>query len=64
MKLRDCGCGCIAQVTYKINEHNDFVIGCTVCDNSTPICESLKEAVSLWNYIYFYALPPYETEPA
>jgi hypothetical protein len=64
MKLKECGCGCLAQVTYKINEHNNFVVGCTVCDNRTPICESLIEAVSLWNQIYWYALPPYETEPA
>lgn len=64
MKLQNCGCGCIAQVTYEINEHNNFVVGCSVCDNRTPICESLLEAVLLWNQIYYYALPPYETEPA
>jgi hypothetical protein len=64
MKLKDCDCGGIAQVTYEINEHNFFVIGCTVCGNQTPICESLREAVSLWNQIYYCALPPYENEPA
>ena len=64
MKLQECDCGGIAQVTYKINEHNDFVVGCTVCDNRTPACESLMEAVLLWNQIYFSALPSYETEPA
>ena len=64
MKLKDCDCGGIAQVTYEINEHNEFVIGCTVCGNQTPICESLREAVSLWNQIYYCALPPYENEPA
>ena len=32
--------------------------------NQTPICESLKEAVSLWNRIYCYALSHYEIEPA
>ena len=64
MKLRDCDCGGIAQVTYEINEHNDFVISCTVCGNQTPICQSLREAVSLWNQIYHCALPPYENEPA
>jgi hypothetical protein len=64
MKLKDCGCGNIAQVTYEINEHNEFVIGCSVCDNTTPACGSLMEAVSLWNHIYCYATPPYETEPA
>jgi len=64
MKLRDCDCGGIAQVTYEINEHNKFVVGCTICDNQTPVCDSLMEAVSLWNHIYCYALPAYVTEPA
>ena len=64
MKLKDCCCGNIAQVTYEINEHSEFVIGCTVCDNRTPACESLMEAVLLWNQIYYYAFPPYEAEPA
>jgi hypothetical protein len=64
MKLQECGCGCMAQVTYKINGHNDFVVGCSVCDNSTPICETLMEAVSFWNEIYCYAFPTYEAEPA
>jgi hypothetical protein len=64
MKLKDCGCGSNAQVTYEINDHNEFVISCTVCDNRTPICDSLIEAVSLWNQIYYYAFPPYEAEPA
>jgi hypothetical protein len=64
MKLQNCGCGYKAQLTYGINEHNYFVVGCTVCDNRSPIYESLTEAVSLWNRIYFYALPSYETEPA
>jgi translation elongation factor EF-4 len=63
MKLKDCGCGNIAQVTCEINDHSDFVIGCTVCDNRTPACESLMEAVSLWNQIYCYAFPAYEPEP-
>jgi hypothetical protein len=64
MKPRDCGCGCIAQVTYEINEHNNFVVGCSVCDNRTPTCESLLEAVSLWNLIYCIAFSTYEAEPA
>ena len=64
MKLQDCGCGNIAQVTYEINEHNRFVVGCSVCDNRTPICEGLLEAVSLWNQIYCDAFFSYETEPA
>ena len=64
MKLQDCGCGGIPQVTYEINEHNNFVVGCTVCDNRTPMCESLREAVSLWNQIYCCTLPSYEIETA
>jgi len=64
MKLRDCDCGCIAQVTYEINEHNKFVVGCTICDNQTPVCDNLMAAVSMWNHIYCYASPSYETEPA
>ena len=64
MKLQDCDCGGIPEVTYKINEHSDFAIACTNCDNSTPKCDSLSEAVSLWNQIYCCALPPYEIETA
>ena len=47
MKLKDCDCGGIPQVTYEINDHNDYVVGCTVCDNRTSVCENLSEAVSL-----------------
>jgi hypothetical protein len=64
MKLKDCGCGCIAQVTYEINTHNKFVIGCTVCDNTTPTSANLSAAVLMWNYIYCHVFPPYEAEPA
>lgn len=64
MKLQDCDCGYLAQVTYEINGHNNFVVGCSVCDNRTPTCESLSEAVSLWDHIYWYALPTYVAEPA
>ena len=64
MKLQDCDCGGVPQVTYEINDHNDFVVGCAACGNQTPSCETLREAVLLWNQIYCCALPPYETEPA
>lgn len=64
MKLKNCGCGCIAEVTYEINGHNHVMIGCTVCDNRTPIYESLSEAVLMWNHIYCHVFPPYEAEPA
>ena len=64
MKLHDCDCGGIPEVTYKIDEHSDFVVGCTVCGNRTPMCDSLTEAISLWNQIYCCALPHYEIETA
>lgn len=60
MKLHDCCCGAKPQVTYKIDKSGDFVIACTNCDNSTPECYSLQEAVSLWNEQYYCALPPYD----
>ncbi len=64
MKLQDCCCGGMPQVTYKINDHSDHVIACTNCDNSTPKCDNLSEAVSLWNEVYYCALPPYAFEIA
>ena len=60
MKLQECDCGGAPQVTYKINEHSDFVVECTFCGNQTPMCESLVEAVSLWNQIYYCTFPPCE----
>jgi len=62
MKLQDCCCGGMPEITYKINEHSDFVVACPNCDNSTPMCDSLIDAVSLWNQVYYCALPPYEFE--
>jgi len=64
MKLQNCCCGGMPQVTFKINEHSDFVVACANCDNSTPKCESLSEAVSLWNQVYYFALHSYEFEIA
>lgn len=57
MKLQDCDCGGIPQVTYKLNNHNDYAVGCTVCDNRTPACESLREAAELWNETYCCDFP-------
>ena len=57
MKLRDCDCGGIPQVTYEINDHNDYVVGCTICDNRAPLCENLSEAVSLWNETFCCEAP-------
>ena len=64
MKLQDCDCGGTAQVTYNIDDNAEFVVGCAACGNQTPVCESLNEAVSLWNQIYCCALPPSEIVPA
>jgi hypothetical protein len=64
MKLQDCDCGGTAQVTYDLDDNAEFVVGCAACGNQTPVCESLKEAVSLWNQIYCCALPPSEITSA
>lgn len=62
MKLHDCDCGGIPQVTYEINDNIEYVVVCAACGNQTPVCESLREAVALWNQTYSRALPPYEVE--
>ena len=63
MKLKDCDCGGIPQVTYKLNDHNDYVVGCTVCGNRTPAGEILRDAVEMWNETYCCDLPlAYEME--
>jgi hypothetical protein len=64
MKLKDCDCGGVPQVTYIFNDNIEFVVGCTVCGNQTPTCENLREAVDLWNKTYCCALPSYEMELA
>ena len=60
MKLQDCDCGGTAQVTYNIDDNSEFVVGCATCGNQTPVCESLSEAVTLWNQTYCCALTPSE----
>ena len=60
MKLHDCDCGGIPQVTYATNDNIEYVVVCAACGNQTPICESLREAVALWNQTYSRALAPYE----
>jgi hypothetical protein len=62
MKLKDCTCGGIPQVTEFFNDHIEFVVGCPACGNQTPTCKNLIEAISLWNQIYCCTLPPYEIE--
>ena len=64
MKLKDCDCGGIPHVTYNIDSDLEFIVICRTCGNQTPICENLKEAVTLWNLIYFRALPSHEIQPA
>jgi hypothetical protein len=49
MKLNDCDCGGIPEVTYEINDQSDYVICCTICENKIPACDSLREAANLWN---------------
>ena len=60
MKLQDCACGGIPQVKYVINDIIEYVVICTVCHNQTPVCVSVKEAVTLWNQTYCCALSPFE----
>ena len=64
MKLHDCDCGGIPHVTYNIEGDLKFIVICETCGNQTPVCENIKEAISLWNLIYFRALPSYEMQPA
>lgn len=60
MKLHDCDCGGIPQVTYEIYGRIKYRVVCAPCGNQTSVCGSLKEAVDLWNQIYCRALPPYQ----
>ena len=62
MKLKDCDCGGIPQVAYNINDDSEYFVECTVCDNQTPVCDNLMEAVLLWNQTYCWALSPHEAE--
>ena len=64
MKLKDCECGGISQAFYNVIDGSEYFVGCTVCDNKTPNCESLIEAVLLWNQTYCCGLPPHEIEAA
>ena len=64
MKLQDCFCGGIPQVTYNINNNIEFAVVCETCGNQTPACEGLKEAVDIWNQTYCCVLTAYEKEPA
>ena len=60
MKLRDCDCGGIPEVVNNFNDNKEFVIACHACGNQTPICDSLREAIILWNQTYCRSLKRYE----
>ena len=62
MKLKDCDCGGIPEVTYNIKDNTEFVVVCAACGNQTPACKSLVEATSVWNQVYCCTLPLYEIE--
>jgi hypothetical protein len=64
MKLKDCACGGIPKVTYKLNDKIEFEVGCTACSNRTPVCRQLRDAVSLWNQTYWGVMQSYELESA
>lgn len=64
MKLKDCACGGIPEVTYNIDGNCESVVVCDACGNKTPVCETLEEAVALWNKAYCCILTPYEMESA
>jgi hypothetical protein len=62
MKLHDCGCGGIPQVSYSMKNDLEFTVVCTACGNQTPTCDSLREAIILWNQFYCRALTLHEVE--
>jgi hypothetical protein len=49
MKLRDCVCGGIPIVTYRIDRQNEFSVACPICGNRTSVLDNLKDAVDEWN---------------
>jgi hypothetical protein len=53
MKLHDCGCGGIPQVTYKIDSKSEFTVSCLICGSATPVFDNLKDAVMTWNSFYW-----------
>ncbi len=57
MKIYDCRCGAIPEVKYVINDILEYVVICSVCRKKTPVCASLREAVTVWNRTNGRALP-------
>ena len=53
MKLHDCGCGGIPQVTYKIDSKSEFTVSCLICGSTTPVFDNVKDAVKTWNSFYW-----------
>ena len=47
MKLKDCDCGGTPHVTYNIDGDLEFIVICRNCGNQKPICDNLREAISL-----------------
>jgi hypothetical protein len=57
MKIYDCRCRAIPEVKYENNGILKYVVMCSVCHKKTPVCDSLREAVTLWNKTQGRALP-------
>jgi hypothetical protein len=62
MKLKDCDCGGIPEISYNIDDKIEFVVACVACGNQTPACRNLREAVTSWNQKYCCGLHAYEME--
>ena len=39
----------VPEVTFDIEDQNEFVICCSACEKKTPACDSIREAANLWN---------------
>jgi hypothetical protein len=64
MKLHDCGCGGIPQVSFSMKNDLEFTVVCEACGNQTPICKNLIDAIAIWNSTYWHVLPQYELKSA
>ena len=53
MKLHDCGCGGIPQVTCNIDSKSEFTVSCLICGSTTHVLDNLKDAVTTWNSFYW-----------
>jgi hypothetical protein len=57
MKIYDCSCGAIPQIEYVNTDILEYVVICSVCRKKTPVCASLRRAVTLWNQTHGGDLP-------